>query len=576
LFLILGTKLSDGAQIPATLVNLVITVMAFGAQVYAWPFANEDANIAESMSLLSTLLVLILGLGTLANVSNFDDTSLTEDSMIPVLNQVIYACMFILMLAVSFILIRRLAGAYYNFKYRKAIKQASREGRHLSDTMRNMLHKSKIDTATAWASTKADTSDLEQMETVFRAALEFQKSINVHGNKSTQRKFNKRFEHFFPQQFRPAMYAWLTCAPQEQTDELERFMTELATMETEQLRLMPLCTYKLMGVQYRAEANAAKKMKIPSRGSVANPYSPTFRQSFVDKKQHEVEVSLLVTEQANRRFGKIIVRMRNFGRAALQVVLGLDEDGGLGNAARTTFFVLVCTVVYFVTLYCMVQYWVYSDACPPDATMQNENAVHCANEGGMCPCAGGDIRFGQLKRWSDWKQLGGSSVICARDTVAALQWSDPNHANFKPGNSSNSCQCYHPPTHRGLPWLLVLTTFYISVFGMLAYVALTALHRDVRADISLPVWLSALGGSAFGIVAAHLDSEWYWVFLWILVGAILVASSYVYLVKLGYCARLEELVQAELTELGSKPERRDGMLAQPLNLGSAHLGEEYR
>ena len=44
LLLVIGTKLSDGSQIPSALINLFVTVVAFGAQVYTRPFANTDGE----------------------------------------------------------------------------------------------------------------------------------------------------------------------------------------------------------------------------------------------------------------------------------------------------------------------------------------------------------------------------------------------------------------------------------------------------------------------------------------------------------------------------------------------------
>ena len=62
LSLVIATKFADGQRLPCSLVNLFITVAAFGFQVYTLPFANDDANIAEALTLLATVLILVLSL----------------------------------------------------------------------------------------------------------------------------------------------------------------------------------------------------------------------------------------------------------------------------------------------------------------------------------------------------------------------------------------------------------------------------------------------------------------------------------------------------------------------------------
>jgi hypothetical protein len=64
LLLVTFVMWSPGQELAMTLVNLFITVGAFGAQCWKRPFANVDANRAESATLFAQLLVLILGLGS--------------------------------------------------------------------------------------------------------------------------------------------------------------------------------------------------------------------------------------------------------------------------------------------------------------------------------------------------------------------------------------------------------------------------------------------------------------------------------------------------------------------------------
>ena len=94
LLLVVGTKLSTNKTvIPATLSNVFVTVAAFGMQISTLPFAELDANIAECLTLVSTLLVLILGLGQMASV-DIDDPDAVEEmnSVISIFN----SCMCVL------------------------------------------------------------------------------------------------------------------------------------------------------------------------------------------------------------------------------------------------------------------------------------------------------------------------------------------------------------------------------------------------------------------------------------------------------------------------------------------------
>eukprot|EP01049_Picozoa_sp_SAG25_P027090 SAG25_NODE_13899_length_261_cov_0.950617_1_plen_87_part_11 len=82
--MVTAVKFSDQQTLPCALMNLFVTVWAFGLQAYFRPFANTDANIAEQMTLMSTVLVLILGLAQKSQKQEeLDDTlSQSEEAVV--------------------------------------------------------------------------------------------------------------------------------------------------------------------------------------------------------------------------------------------------------------------------------------------------------------------------------------------------------------------------------------------------------------------------------------------------------------------------------------------------------------
>ena len=126
LLLVVGTKFSNNHVVVSTLWNAFVVVLAFGLQVWAWPFANDDANWAELLTLLSTMLVLILGMAQW-NTSDSDvvGVSVDADSATPqpwtvldYFKMAIYFVMGFFVVTTVMILTRRINGVWYNMKHR--------------------------------------------------------------------------------------------------------------------------------------------------------------------------------------------------------------------------------------------------------------------------------------------------------------------------------------------------------------------------------------------------------------------------------------------------------------------------
>jgi hypothetical protein len=115
------------------------------------PFANVDANVTESATLLCTLLVLILGLGS--GTSDSDDSGAGPAQA--GLNIAIYVTIACCISVAIFTLARRLIGALHSFRYSQDIAATEDRFHHrgdeaVPDEVREMLHKRKLQLTVAW------------------------------------------------------------------------------------------------------------------------------------------------------------------------------------------------------------------------------------------------------------------------------------------------------------------------------------------------------------------------------------------------------------------------------------------
>ncbi len=160
----------------------------------------------------------------------------------------------------------------------------SQEKEHmLSNDVRAVLHKSKLNVAAVWAAAYAEGEDLRRMEDVFRKIEDWRRDMDI--------RQDKRWHQHFPAKLRPAIYSWLTSAPPEETEDLKWFMEELHIAETEQLRVLPciigtsaanalelsslprrLKCLNQQGSSSGSGQNLSVELPMNPRGSVMNPY----------------------------------------------------------------------------------------------------------------------------------------------------------------------------------------------------------------------------------------------------------------------------------------------------------------
>ena len=146
-----------------------------------------------------------------------------------------------------------------------------------------MLDKSKMDTAKAWAGIEATEERLQKVDTLFSKIRKFNSGDNQTGLQIKLDRTTGAFISYFPERDRPAMYAWMSVANPAEVQELEKFTQDLFDMgQQQQFALVPrwgrLLFNRLVGTQ-------APTIPMDRRGSLMNAYLSPADQVFT---LHEV------------------------------------------------------------------------------------------------------------------------------------------------------------------------------------------------------------------------------------------------------------------------------------------------
>eukprot|EP01047_Picozoa_sp_COSAG01_P035312 COSAG01_NODE_2702_length_7228_cov_4.014869_2_plen_1685_part_00 len=296
-----GSKFAEGQELPCALINISILFGALIAQVWKQPFANTDANTAETLTLLATVFTLVLGVAQPAHNPDSDlsrmagdDDIVADDAkgLLQVVNWFIYVLLFVLVGASLCIVARRLVGAWYNLKHLQKLENAATDGRQVPDEIREMLDSRWIRLATAWAAIKAKEhiqdelpqlgdrvriqttgavgflvqineqtgmcdieivgketiqakiteitgeGDIERMLRVFKSARDFRKREEIQRWETILRDW----ETFFPMADRRIMHIWGPMGTIDEIEDMVWFMRQLHAIEVEQHQVaLPRC-----------------------------------------------------------------------------------------------------------------------------------------------------------------------------------------------------------------------------------------------------------------------------------------------------------------------------------------------
>ena len=155
-----------------TLCNLGVMLIACTAHVYAQPFAHSDANFAEMATLFSTVMVLLVGLGTMkvsAQSAQDQDKELGIAEAKFGFYMIIYVMMFGFVLLTLAIITRRVGGALGQM-----IRGAKREYDGivgLPDQIAALINKDRHEAAIAWFNERRPIDEWNDLVTMIGKAF---------------------------------------------------------------------------------------------------------------------------------------------------------------------------------------------------------------------------------------------------------------------------------------------------------------------------------------------------------------------------------------------------------------------
>jgi hypothetical protein len=254
-----------------TLCNMGVMLVACTAHVYAMPFAHTDANAAEMATLFSTILVLLVGLGT-TQVRNSDgkivddpaaETKQLQDAEATAFYVVIYISMGVFCVMTIFVILRRIGGAILQVK--RGSSRVYRGHQGLPDKIAALINKDKLEAAIAWFNFRVerDAAEIEVDGDVEMTFVERQLSrvlgkidkrasykvsdeeidalldcIDCYDEfvKATGFKHRPKFANQFSKRQRHGLYAWIGhIEDEDDLLPLLRFLSKLDELRQEQM-----------------------------------------------------------------------------------------------------------------------------------------------------------------------------------------------------------------------------------------------------------------------------------------------------------------------------------------------------
>jgi hypothetical protein len=218
------THFSVGYEFQFAMFNLFVTWLALSLQLILKPFAHWDANLAETLTLTATFLVLLLGIAHATDDFMLPNQQYTRSGdhsghlVVSMLDRSIYIMMGLGVGTSVLILIRRVNGARFNAANHEKVRQAARADsmQHIPNSVRLLVHKRKIELAKHWAAGLGKDTPPEELgkkvrtfEAVLKRAEKFRNErLGKFTSKSHIHRRNAEWESFFPEEYRPMMMAW--------------------------------------------------------------------------------------------------------------------------------------------------------------------------------------------------------------------------------------------------------------------------------------------------------------------------------------------------------------------------------
>ena len=216
------------------LLNLIVVFVSISSQCYCLPFVNNDANVAEFLTLASTFFTLLIGLGQGSDI----DKGLAESEGHELAQQaywliLAFLCGVFVLWTLGIVFVR-LNSLMYDLNSGSKIE----DNQFLEENMRKVLHKSKIESAILWTTKtrelgKQAYSDdpvkrrqrleakeaLKRVRDVFKEINEFRDRVswndsaegpNGRGSGNVTRWDRRRLDRYFRDIDRSTVYMYLS------------------------------------------------------------------------------------------------------------------------------------------------------------------------------------------------------------------------------------------------------------------------------------------------------------------------------------------------------------------------------
>ena len=210
------------------LLNLIIVFISISAHCYCVPFVNNDANVVEFLTLANTFFMLLIGLG-----AQDDDTDKgLSDSDAHEIVQQLYWLMLALVCGIFTLwtigtIVIRLNALMYDLNSGYDVE----ENQYLEEDMREILHRSKVESAILWATKtrkqsrcddpelkKEATRALDRVQLLFVDIKKYRNRVSWNEKAQGKRRGNidrwerRRFDRYFRDIDRSTVYMYLTHA----------------------------------------------------------------------------------------------------------------------------------------------------------------------------------------------------------------------------------------------------------------------------------------------------------------------------------------------------------------------------
>ena len=332
------------------LLSMSVMFVAFGGQMAAQPFCHDDANMAEMLSIASTCIILLIGLGYdsigQAEDGDIDDKTLlcethpdsAEDcAILHWMNIAVYAIVFFTVLVSSSIVYARYGG----FLYSRSIDQKI----FMDKKSIKLIHKSKMEASHVWWS---DPKTKEEDKQTIQAVLE---EIEKFAEDSGLRH-DRAFARFFTDEKRPSLYGYLAGAKPDQRKDLQKLIKEIHAVQLKQAMAGIPCECLRKRVRKRAPKSFTEPPQIPiyKDYDATRMHAGTIRESVAELEDVTTSGLMLETMRESFSLTSRLTNIPGLDRLRRNQTAGSEGDTEATRAKRKRTKVIVAVLVFLAVV----------------------------------------------------------------------------------------------------------------------------------------------------------------------------------------------------------------------------------